>query len=223
MALITTKILFINVLVLLLLTCSGCALEGEPVKHTPQADGGDFVMNDKDLKVNPLNYPVFSVKTSRVAPRANVNPTIGFKGGREPDLLSDYRWQVSHAFAGKYLIYSEEYDRQSCLADAEVRGDRSEAHVQEICNTQLEGSFNSQRGLGAEYRAHIYLKLDGTAYGWQFLHSKKRNPYFFQETLFRIEDSGDWSGQPWFECVERCDKLVNMQEHPVNSGSATAN
>ena len=208
---ITTKILFIDVLILILLMLSGCALEGDPVKHSPQADGGDFVMNDEYLKVDPLKYPVFALKASRIAPRSHVNPAAGFIGGESPDLLSAYRWQVSHAFAGKYLIFSEEYDRQHCMANAAVRRERTEEVIQEICNVELKESFNSQRGLGAEYRVHIYIKSDGTAYGWQFLHSKKRNPYFFQETLFRIEDSGDWSGQPWFECVARCEKLVNMQ------------
>jgi hypothetical protein len=205
---------------LALLVSAGCVPEA--AYHAYEAGGDSFALNDKYLRVNPQDYPVFAVKVDHSAPRHNVNSATGFKGGQEPELLRNYQWQVTHAFDGKYLIYSEEFDRHSCLINPDVRRDQSEQQVQEACNIHLEEKIFSRRGKGAYYRVHIYLKSDGTAYGWQYLKNPKRLILESDKvSWFRIEDSGDWSGQPWFECVERCDKLVNMQEQP--SGSPPAN
>lgn len=159
-----------------------------------------------------MEYPVFALKADRVGPRSGVNSVSGFKGSEKPDILRTYRWQVTHVFDGKYLIYSEEYDQQSCLINESVRLGRSAEFVQKMCDPHLEQSMFSLQGKGADYRYNIYLKPDGTAYGWQYLKNPKRLMLESDKvSWFRVDDSGDWSGQPWFECVERCDKLANMQ------------
>lgn len=183
-----------------------------------------FSANDKYLMVNSLDYPIFAVKEDREGPRSGVNPVSGFKGTEKPGLLAVYKWQVTHAFNGKYLIYSEDFDRQSCLINASVRFRRSEEQVQEMCDLHLPESFFSLQGKGADYRYHIYLKPDGTAYGWQYLKNPKRLILESDKvSWFRVDDSGDWSGQPWFECVERCDKLKNMQPDAQQHLHRTAN
>ena len=199
---------FVSVLALLF---SGCVPESAYLAQ--QAGGDSFYVNDKYLMVNSLDYPVFAIKEDRVAPKFGVNPVNGFPGLERVDLLTRYRWQVSHAFDGKYLIYSEEYDQQSCLSSVSVRHGRSEDLVQRICNPQLASTlFTGLQGKGGDYRPHIYLKPNGTAYGWQSLKNPKRLMLESDEvSWFRIDATGDWSGQPWFECVARCDKLVNMQ------------
>lgn len=199
------------VFALLAVLCAGCVPQSAYLAH--QAGGDNFYVNDKYLMVEPLDYPVFAMKQDHAGPRSNVNPESGFVGGFKPDLLSRYRWQVTHAFDGKFLIYSVEYDQQSCLVNASVRYGRSEDLIQRICNPQLSPTFFSGlQGAGADYRYHIYLKPDGTAYGWQYLKNPKRLMLESDKvSWFRVDATGDWSGQPWFECVARCDKLVNMQ------------
>ena len=196
---------------LLSVLCAGWVSQSAYLAH--QAGGDSFYLNDKHLMVDPLDYPVCAMKQDHPGPRSNVNPERGFAGTYAPELLSRYRWQVTHTFDGKFLVYSAEYDQQSCLENASVRYGRSDDLIQRICNPQLSPSFfTGYEGKGADYRYHVYLKPDGTAYGWQYLKNPKRLMLESDKvSWFRIDATGDWSGQPWFECVARCDKLVNMQ------------
>ena len=57
--------------------------------------------------------------------------------------------------------------------------------------------------------AYLYMRQDGSTDGWQFVNNNKRMP--FEKTWFKVRSKGRWTGQPWFKCIERCEKLVNMK------------
>lgn len=65
---------------------------------------------------------------------------------------------------------------------------------------------------GASSNIYMYINRDGEAYGFKFLRNPKR--WLFPSdkvSWFRVRNYGNWSGQPWFECVDRCEKLDNMK------------
>ena len=174
----------------------GCVPEAAYYAH--EAGGDSFSLNDKYLRVDPLDYPVFAMKEDRKAP-VNLN-SLAMRQGRyrHPEILTQYRWKITHAYNGRYLAYSKEYDYEYCKARIILnKGSPS------ICRNNKVGSYNN---------IYVYLKRNGEAYGFQFLKNPKR--WLFPSgkvSFFDVRDYGDWSGQPWFECVERCDKLVNMK------------
>ncbi len=182
---------------LFVLAIQGCVPEAAYYAHDK---GGDsFAINDKYLRVDPVDYPVFAMKMDRKAP-VNLN-SLAMRQGRyrHPDLLKKYNWEISHAFNGRYLAYSKDYDYEYCSAHMILN--RSSAS---ICEANKAGASNN---------IYIYLKSTGEAYGFQFLRNPKR--WLFPSdkvSFFDVKNYGDWSGQPWFECVDRCDKLINMQE-----------
>lgn len=182
--------------VLSVLVMQGCVSEAAYYAH--EAGGESFSLNDKYLRVDPLNYPVFAMKEDREAP-VNLN-SLAMRQGRyrHPDLLEKYKWEITHTFNGRYLAYSKSYDYQYCSA-----------HM--ILNRSSPNICEDNKA-GASSNIYVYLKRNGEAYGYQFLRNPKR--WLFPSdkvSFFDVKDYGDWSGQPWFECVERCDKLVNMK------------
>ncbi|HHX34733.1 MAG TPA: hypothetical protein GX719_05620 [Gammaproteobacteria bacterium] len=182
---------FLSVLVM-----QGCVPEAAYYAH--EVGGDSFSLNDKYLRVDPLEYPVFAMKEDRYAP---VNPNSrAMNSGwyRHPELLKKYRWEITHAFNGRYLAYSKGYDYQYCSAH-KLLNKKSPKR----CADNYPGASNN---------IYVYIKDSGESYGYQFLRNPKR--WLFPSdkvSFFDIKDYGDWSGQPWFECVERCDKLVNMK------------
>lgn|GEM_PF-5447629 len=181
---------------LLVLVMQGCVPSAAYYAH--EAGGESFSLHDKHLRVDPLDYPVFAIKEDRKAP-VNLN-SLAMRQGRyrHPEFLTQYRWQITHAFNGRYLAYSKEYDYEFCKAHMTLN-----RNSPDICEANKAGVSNN---------IYVYLKKNGEAYGYQFLRNPKR--WLFPSdkvSFFDVKDYGDWSGQPWFECVERCDKLVNMQ------------
>ncbi|MFC3607940.1 hypothetical protein [Stutzerimonas tarimensis] len=185
---------------ILFLAMAGCVPQS--AYHAYEAGGDSFAMNDKYLRVDPLDYPVFS------SVRNIKGPTPGYmedRGWRYPEISREYKWVVSHAFDGKYLVYSKEYDYEYCLFAEEWA-----KLPEEICKIE-EPSLLGPQGKGARSNIYVYMREDGSAYGFQFLRNPKRWVLKSDKvSFFRVSDRGDWSGQPWFKCVERCEKLVNM-------------
>lgn len=187
----------------MLLAMAGCVPQS--AYHAYETGGDSFALHDSYLRVDPLEYPVFStIKNIK-------GPTSRFKqerGRYHPDILKEYKWEVSHAFNGKYLIYSEEYNVEYCLFV-----EKRTKIASEICEIGESSFWGGYKGEGARYNAHVYMHADGSAYGFQFLRNPRRWILKSDKvSFFRVADEGDWSGQPWFECVERCEKLVNMVE-----------
>ncbi len=181
---------------LLVLVMQGCVPEAAYYAH--EAGGDSFALNDKYLRVDPLDYPVFSIKEDRLAPVNIKSRAVRSGWYRHPDLLKKYRWEITHTFSGRYLAYSKGYDYQYCSARMLLNKNSPKR-----CADNYPGASNN---------IYIYIKSDGEAYGYQFLRNPKR--WLFPSdkvSFFDVRDYGDWSGQPWFECVERCDKLVNMK------------
>lgn len=181
--------------------------------------GDRSVVNDKYLRVDPLEYPVFAVRQERAAPM-DPNSSMAKSGEKRPSLKPSYRWEITHAFDGKYLAYSKEYDFDYCFY-SKVRTDFSLAQriaalpgLPVASDKQIEkgNRLCGPKANGHTYNFYIYLRPNGEAYGWQPLRNPKRSLFEWQKgSSFRVIDDGDWSGQPWFECVERCDKLANME------------
>ncbi|WP_139172534.1 hypothetical protein [Onishia taeanensis] len=159
--------------------------------------GSDFVAPHEQFQVNPMSYPAFAVIQDREAPLADIHPP--WSPGREmPPLKQSYRWEVSHKVHGEYLIGSQKFDQAWC---------------RQTNDGQDHPEHCEPGGIGAEYLERIYIYPDGSAYAYGYLKNTPRWPHWFgkDETWFRHDDTGDWSGQPWFECVARCDKLDNMR------------
>ena len=92
----------------------GCVSEYAYYAH--EAGDESFVMHDKHLRVDPLQYPVFAMREDRAAP-INLDSWAQKNGQyRHPAFLKEYKWQITHAFNGHYLAYSKEYDYQYCVA-----------------------------------------------------------------------------------------------------------
>ena len=182
---------FLSVLVM-----QGCVPQA--AYHAHEIGGDSFSLNDKYLRVDPLEYPVFAMRMDRAAP-INLNSLAMMQGRyRHPDLLKKYKWEITHAFNGRYLAYSKYYDYEYCSAHMVLN--RSSP---DICENNKAGASSN---------IYIYLNRNGEAYGFQFLRNPKRWLFSSDKvSLFDIKDYGDWSSQPWFECVERCDKIINMK------------
>ncbi|WP_148266840.1 hypothetical protein [Chromohalobacter israelensis] len=171
-------------------------------KSVINVDADYFTIRQEKLQVDPMDYPVFAVSQDREAPRAGVSGKIftpSWFGQKMLPLKKSYRWRVTHKFHGEYLIGSKQYDQANCRQTVDGRDQP------EHCEPG---------GIGAEILNRIYIHPDGSAYAYAFLKNTQRWPPGKQETLLRHDDSGDWSGQPWFECVARCDKLKNMRADP---------
>lgn len=178
------------------LLMQGCVPQTAYYAH--EIGGNSFSLNDKYLRVDPLGYPVFAVKEDRKSPVDMDSSAMKAGRYRHPDFLKKYKWEITHAFNGRYLSYSKDYDYEYCSAHMVLN--RSSP---DICKTNKAGASSN---------IYIYLNGNGEAYGYQFLRNPKR--WLFPSdkvSWFRIINYGDWSGQPWFECIERCDKLVNMK------------
>lgn len=136
----------------------GCV--SESAYYAYEAGGDSFAMHDKYLRVDSLDYPVFSLKEDRVAP-VNLNSSA-MKAGRyrHPALLKKYKWQVTHAFNGRYLVYSKDYDYQYCSAHMLLNKSSPKR-----CADNYSGSSSN---------IYIYVNGDGGAYGFQFLRNPKR-------------------------------------------------
>lgn len=141
------------------------------------------------------------------APRSNVGLSVipDSPGSENPPLREEYEWLVTHAFNGRFLIFSEDYDRDNCLFTA---GD----------NERCIG-YCQEGGRGHVSRRHVYIRPSGEVYGWQYITNPRWHGLRSGEiSHFRIDDTGDWSDQPWFECVARCDKLERMWREEVEGG-----
>lgn len=69
-ALKTIKNILKSSLILLVLVLQGCVPES--AYYANEAGGDDFSINDKYLRIDPLDYPVFAMKEDRDAP-VNLN------------------------------------------------------------------------------------------------------------------------------------------------------
>jgi len=180
-----------------ILITQGCVPES--AYHAYEAGDESFSTNDKYLRIDPLDYPVFSMREDRDAPVDLDSSAMQTGRYRHPALLKEYKWEITHAFNGRYLAYSKGYDYQYCSA-----------HMMLNHGTSKRCTDNYP---GASSNIYMYVNSDGEAYGFQFLRNPKR--WLFPSdkiSWFRVRDYGDWSGQPWFECVDRCDKLSNMKK-----------
>lgn len=185
---------------------AGCVPAASYRAYQEQIDGREsFAINDTLLRVDPAGYPLFAIKEAREAPRSNINIATGYDGSENPTLRGDYLWRVTHAFNGRFLIHSTEYEKMSCLGRLGGRNKRPEN-----CEIGAKGHFSN---------IYVYLRPTGDAYGWQYL--RNQDWYVLRSdkvSYFRIDASGDWSGQPWFECVARCDKLESMKREEIEGG-----
>ncbi|WP_148252151.1 hypothetical protein [Aidingimonas lacisalsi] len=190
---------------------SGCVPHAAYQAYQDQQEGKDvFIADDNLLKVFSEEYPVFSSMGSREAPRSSVDPDSPYKISRlglyMPSILEDYEWEITHYFNGRFLMYSDEYAREHCLS-------RIGSTLKNIENCKIGAK-------GPPTESYIYIRPNGEAYGWQ--HMRNQDWYVLKSdkiSRFRIDDSGDWSAQPWFECVARCDKLERMWREEVEGGA----
>lgn len=162
---------------------------------------GGFSAKDDIFRVNSDDYPVFASKRDREAPKANVIPALEQDGSEKPIIYKKYRWYVTHNVNGRYLIGSPEYDKAECRHDLEE-------------HPSLDRELCGPEGEGPDHLPRIYLNKDGSVYAWEFVKDQENWHWPHKETWFRMDNTGDWSGQPWFECIARCDKLDNMVETP---------
>lgn len=175
----------------LVIAFSGCTSMAE--YNAAIAQDGSFAADDRNFAVDPLNYPVFALNGTD----PKHDPEIGtYKGPPEmtADILPSDRWDVIRLVKGNYIAHSPAYDLRNC-------------------NEQRNGWINKcelNGRLDASTRQYIYIRADGSVYGWQIVNNQKMAP--LEKTWFKVSDKGDWAtGQPWFECVERCDKISNMK------------
>jgi len=174
----------------------GCAHNSMADYASAIAKDGSFAADDALFSVNEKDYPVFAL----IGDTPKQDPEAGaYKGQPEwtTDILPSDRWKITRVVRGQYLAYSVTYEMRFCKRQL---GSRSKTFA-----NRCEGSGQKYAN---EYK-YIYIRQDGGVYAWQFVNNKDRAP--FEKTLFRVKQRGDWSGQPWFKCIERCDKLVNMK------------
>ncbi len=169
----------------------------------------NFVADDNIFRADPDDYPVFAVKQDMDAPLGNVIPPLS-DGMERPALKRDYRWEVTHVVKGRYLIGSQEYDAERCMIEFYADSKRIRRGDCDSLNPKAKGG---------SYVLRIYINPDNHAYGWEALKNQRR--WFFREKLtrFKLDNTGDWSGQPWFECIERCEKLANMTNYFDDTGT----
>ncbi|WP_150123473.1 hypothetical protein [Halotalea alkalilenta] len=169
----------------------------------------NFAADDNIFRVDPNDYPVFAVNRDMEAPLANVIPPLG-NGVEMMPLKKAYRWEVMHVVKGRYLIGSRDYDVVRCMIESNAAPKRIRSKDCDPFNPKAKGG---------RYFVRIYLNPNGHAYGWEFLKNQIR--WFGGEkvTGFRLDNTGDWSGQPWFECIERCEKLANMTNYFDDTGT----
>ncbi|WP_155834255.1 hypothetical protein [Halotalea alkalilenta] len=163
----------------------------------------NFVADDNIFRVDPNDYPVFAVKQNLEAPWIFVIPPIS-KGVQKPPLEKTYRWEVTHVVKGRYLIGSNEYDYVDCKWYADRPGNNVSTR---------DCDFPSAKARGSQYFSRIYINPNGHGYGWESIKNQERWFGRAKLTKFLLDNTGDWSGQPWFECIERCDKLANMTNY----------
>lgn len=159
------------------------------------ASDGSFAAFDKQFSVNPLDYPVFML----VSDHPRQDPEVGaYKGPLEwtTDILPSDRWEITRLVNGRYLAYSREYGVRYCKRQMTMR-----KSLIPRCDTDGQKY--------ADYYIYAYIRRDGSVYGWQYAHNRDRA--LFEKTWFKVSNKGDWSGQPWFKCVDRCGKLSNMK------------
>jgi len=182
----------------LLLGCASSTEYGSII-----ARDGSFSAYDEQFRVDPNDYPVYGLVDglNRAAPSYGVNQSSGYIGIANPDFLSSDRWLVTHRLGSQYLMYSETYDHRFCVLRASPPLPPFKRNADHSC-TENQGNLE---------KIYLYVRPDGSAYGWQFLRNPHLALFSERKSWFRTESAGDWSGQPWFKCVERCDKLVNMK------------
>jgi len=181
---------------LVIITLAGCAHSSMADYAAAIAKDGSFAADDAQFAVNSEDYPVFAL----ISGVPKQDPEVGaYKGPLEwtTDILPSDRWEIMRSVSGRFLAYSDTYGKRYCKEQLSSRG------------KMFANKCDSGGQKYADFYVYLYLSGDGVAYGWQFVNNKTRSP--FEKTLFRVRPKGDWSGQPWFKCVERCDKLVNMK------------
>ncbi|MFC3607494.1 hypothetical protein [Stutzerimonas tarimensis] len=203
---------------LLILAVMGCVPEA--AYHVYETERDSFALNDKYLRVDPLDYPVFAIRQERDAPM-DPDSSMAKVGEKRPPLKPSDRWEITHAFNGKYLAYSKDYDFEYCvyiksrtlISLAQRNAAWPDLPPTSKKDLQAAERLCGPKGNGERSNMYIYLRPNGEAYGWQPLRNPKRHLFASDKvSWFREVGSGDWSGQPWFECVDRCEKLVNMVE-----------
>ncbi len=161
------------------------------------AKDGSFAADDRQFAVDSLNYPVFALNSNE----PKQDPEVGaYKGPltMTTDILPSDRWVIKRIVHGRYLAYSDSYGVRYCKQQLSDR--RSQSFINR-CDTDGQKY--------ADFFVYVYLKRDGTVDGWQYVNNPSRR--LFEKTWFKVGSKGDWSaGQPWFKCVERCDKISNM-------------
>jgi hypothetical protein len=173
----------------------GCAHNSMADYASAIAKDGSFAAYDKEFAVNPQDYPAFAL----AGDSSRQDPEVGVYRGQSEwttDILPSDRWEITRLVHGRFLAYSNTYGYRFCKRQLSSGGG-----LLNKCN--LEGRMDA-----SEYM-YIYIRVDGSVYGWQQVMNNKKA--LFEKTLFQVKSRGDWSGQPWFKCVERCDKLVNMK------------
>lgn len=167
------------------------------------ANDGSFAAYDKQFVVDPMDYPVYALNGSESKQHPEVGP---YKGSREwtTDILPSDRWEITRLVHGRYLAYSEAYGERYCKQQLSARkGIILKSDVTSKCDDP-----DKARNYVDSY-FYLYMRGDGVVYGWQQVRNNKRAP--FEKTWFEVSNKGDWSVQPWFKCVDRCDKLGNMK------------
>lgn len=167
-----------------------------------EVGNGTFSALPERFQVNSDDYPLFRlIGEYREGPV--LNAYNGSKGTPSPTIKREDLWYVSHRLGNRFLIDSERFAERDKQLRCDSYEGRTSKKAQEQCRQREQSDF----------LLLIYLRSSSEAYGWQHVKNYERD--MDKTAWFRIDDTGDWSGQPWFECVARCDKLERMQREEL--------
>ncbi|MFK2902211.1 hypothetical protein ISP15_17930 [Dyella jejuensis] len=161
---------------------------------------GSFAAYDNQFAVDSMNYPVFAL-ASNVRKRNPRPPNVGPKWADDEstDFFPSDHWEIAKVVGDRYLAYSFQYNERYCRQQLAM----NRKWMYKTCDESHE--MNKY----VDQYAYLYIRRDGSAYGWQYVNNNKKMP--FEKTFFKVGFDGDWKGQPWFKCIKRCDKLMNMK------------
>ncbi|MDR5906961.1 hypothetical protein [Franzmannia qiaohouensis] len=167
------------------------------VYQVAQFGQGTFSARPDRFLVDPENYPKFKlVGESREGPVMGGYNSLGHSS---PALEEDDAWFVRYRIGNRFLMDSVDFSERHKQMRCDTYIGRTSQRTIDRCRQRDEGDFLLM----------MYVKSSGEAYGWQHIKNYERS--VDKTSFFHIDDTGDWSGQPWFECVARCDKLERMQ------------
>lgn len=137
-------------------------------------------------RVEPLNYPQYSVIDSRDVPSPRTIYGDSVSDSRMiPIEVSDV-WEVRYKIGNLFLVYSETYNLRNCLHWKKYYGSGN-------CNPP-------------DYFYHIWITHDGTvAGGWLLIRNASRAFFKADKQAIMVPDrrfDEDWGAQPLFNSIK---------------------